>query len=62
MNIVTNDTMGFTIVVEHKSGGKIGTWELTIEDALKVIKRHWDKDHTYARIFPTKYKDRMRLK
>ena len=62
MNIITSDIMGFTIVVEHKSGGCIGTWEPTIEDALKAVKDHWDKDHTYVRIFPTTYKDRMRLK
>lgn len=62
MNIVTSDTKGFTIVMEHKSGGKLGTWEPTIEDALKVVKAHWDKDHIYLRIFPTIYKDRMRLK
>lgn len=59
---VTDKTKGFTIVVEHKSGGKLGTWELTIEDALEAVKRHWSKDNTYARIIPTIYKDRIRLK
>jgi len=59
---MNEETLGLTVVVEHKSGGSIGTWELTIEDALKVVKEQWDKNHTYVRIFPTIYKDRMRLK
>lgn len=62
MKIITSDTMGFTIVVEHKSGGKSGTWEPDLEQAFIHIKRTWNTGDNYIRIFPTKYKDRMRLK
>jgi len=61
MNI-TKETVGYTVVVEHKSGGALGTWVPTMTLALKHIRKTFDKDHTYARIIKTSYKDRIRLK
>ncbi len=59
---ITKNTIGYTVVVDHKSGGSLGTWVPTLPLALKHVKKIFDKNHTYARIIKTKYKDRMRLK
>lgn len=62
MSNITKETLGFTIVVEHESGGKVGTWVPNLKQAFIHIKRTWNTGDNYIRIFPTKYKDRMRLK
>jgi len=53
---------GFTVVIEHNSGGKLGSWYPNLEQAFIHIKRAWNTGDNYIRIFPTRYKDRMRLK
>ncbi len=62
MKVITGDTVGFTVVVEHESGGCIGTWVPDLDEAHKHIKRVWDDKHTYIRVFPSRYDERMRLK
>lgn len=59
---ITNRTIGYTVVIVHKSGGALGTWVPTMPLALKHIKKMFDKNHTYVRIIKTSYKERMRLK
>jgi len=56
------ETLGLTVIVEHESGGKLGSWFLDFDDAFDHIKRTYGSGDNYIRIFPTRFKDRMRLK
>ncbi len=53
---------GFTVVIENNSGGKLGFWCPNLGQAFIHIKKAWNTGDNYIRVFPTKYKDRMRLK
>ncbi len=56
---ITDDTMGFVVVIENKLGGKGGSWHPDFDNAFEQIKRTWNTNDNYIRIFPSKYKDRM---
>lgn len=56
------NTNGFTVVIEHESGGKLGTWCPNLNEAFQHIKNFWHEGDNYIRIIPTSYKERMKLK
>lgn len=56
------EKLGFTVVVEHESGGKLGSWYPNLGQVFIHLKSTWNTGDNYIRIFPTKFKDRMRLK
>jgi len=53
---------GFTVVIEHESGGKLGSWYPNLEQVFIHVKRAWGDGDNYIRIFPKKFKDRVAIK
>ena len=59
--VITNETWGFTVVIENESGGSLGTWCLTMDQVRTHLDKAWNTGDYYIKIIPTQYKDRMRL-
>lgn len=56
---ITDETMGFNVILEHKRGTRIVIWVPNIMEALIHIQEMWGEGNNYIRIFPMKYKNRM---
>lgn len=60
--VITDETYGFSVVIEHESGGSLGTWCLTMDQVRTHLDKSWNTGDYYIKIIPIKYKDRMRFK